>query len=86
MSELRWQLDTEDLEQTSDLVLEIDALVEHGSATGEQHADMVALHADDIKVRRLQKLAISLKQPLERQVSGKAAAQAKCEERVRTCH
>jgi hypothetical protein len=35
---------------------------------------------------RLQKLAISLKQPLDRQVSGKAAAQTQREERVKTCH
>jgi len=34
----------------------------------------------------LQKLAISLKQPLDRQVSGKAAAQTQREERVKTCH
>ena len=47
MSEHWRQLDTEDLEQASDLGLEIDALFADCSGTGEQHADVVACHALD---------------------------------------
>ena len=48
MPKLRRQLDAKDLEQPADLVLDVDALIENGPATGEQHADMVALHALDV--------------------------------------
>jgi hypothetical protein len=42
------QLDAEDLEEPSDLLLEIDALGEHCLAAGEQSPDMVTLDALDV--------------------------------------
>ena len=48
VSELRRQLDAEHLEQATDLVLQVNALVEHGLAAGEQRTDVMAGHALDM--------------------------------------
>ena len=45
VSKFRRQLDAEDLEQTADLVLKVNALIEDRSATAEQHANVMTLHA-----------------------------------------
>ena len=48
VSELRRQLDAEHLEQATDLILQVNALVEHRLAAGEQRTDVMACHALDM--------------------------------------
>ena len=45
VAEFWWQLDTKDFEQTAHFIFKINTFTEHRLATGQQHSDVMTLHA-----------------------------------------